>query len=201
MILQKQDLRMLRLPAALAVLLIGLGAGIMIASEKYLESARASRSVAEKQRAEAQDRVSKASEEEKEIRSHLIYFDRMAKQGLIGTRDRLDLIDTITGIKTQRKLIDIKYDIQPQQLVEYPGIVRTGSMDFYSSKMQLDMRLLHEEDLLNFVNDLQAAGQALFSMRQCKLNKMERPAGTALAPGLQADCTLDVINLVDTAPK
>jgi hypothetical protein len=195
--LDKQDFRQLRWPLLAASILFVAGAASLWFSERYLETARQNKIAAEKQRTAAQQRVAKASEEEREIRNHLVYFQRMADAGMIGTKNRLDLIEKIAAIKSQRKLFEIKYNIEAQKPVDYPGIVPTGAMEFVTSRMQLDMMLLHEEDLLNFLKDLQGAGQSLVSVRHCKMNRLERSAsGSGLTPGVQAQCVLDLINLV-----
>ena len=201
MMLQQQDMKLLRWPILGALLLIAIGAGALALSERQLDAARKLREQLQKQGKTAQERVSKASEEEKEIRNHLVYYQRMLDSGMVGPRNRLDLIETISGIKSQRKLLDIRYNIAPQKPVDYTGIVATGSMDFVTSRMQLDMMLLHEEDLLNFVRDLQAAGQSLVSVRQCTLVRSDRGMPVGLAPGVQARCVIDLITLIQGSPS
>ena len=107
MMLQKQDMKLLRWPIIGALLLIAIGAGALALSERQLDAARKLREQLQKQGKTAQERVSKASDEEKEIRSHLVYYERMVASGMVGPRNRLDLIETISGIKSQRKLLDI----------------------------------------------------------------------------------------------
>lgn len=195
--LDKQDFRQLRWPLLAAIVLMIAGAAALWFSEHYLNAARQAKSAAQKQRSAAQERVAKAAEEEREIRSHLVYFQRMTDAGMIGTKNRLDLIEKISAIKSQRKLFEIKYNIEAQKPVDYPGVSPTGAMDFVTSRMQLDMMLLHEGDLLNFLKDLQQAGQSLVSVRHCKLSRLDRGGtGGGLSPGVQAQCVIDLINLV-----
>jgi hypothetical protein len=195
--LGKQDLRLLRWPLLGASLLLFAGAATLWYAEYHLDLARQQQAATQKQRLAAQDRVAKASEEEREIRNHLVYFQRMVDAGIVGSKNRLDLVENISGIKNELKLFDIRYNIEPQKPVDYPGIAKTGAMEFVASRMQLDMRLLHEEDLLKFLRELQAKGQSMVSVRQCKLSRIDRGGATGpLAPGLQAQCSIDLINLV-----
>lgn len=195
--LTRQDVRQLRWPLLAASALVIAGAVALWFSEQYLDTAKKNKSATQMQRTTAQERVAKASEEEKEIRNHLVHFQRMADAGLIGAKSRLDLIEKIATIKAQRKLFEIKYSIDAQKPVDYPGVSATGAMEFVTSRMQLDMLLLHEEDLLHFFKDLQGAGQSLVSVRHCKLSRLERSAsGGGLSPGVQAQCVVDLINLV-----
>lgn len=199
--LQKQDLRRLRWPLVGALLLIATGVSALVAAENLLDAARKTREQLQKQSTSARERVAKASEEEKEILSQLVYYQRMLDAGMVGSRNRLDLIEAIAGIKSRRKLLDIRYNIEPQRAVDYAGVVTTGAMDFVTSRMQLDMMLLHEEDLLNFLTDLKSAGQSLVSVRQCTLTRADRGMPVGLAPGMQARCVVDLITLVQSRPS
>lgn len=197
MMFGKQDFRQLRWPLVAAGVLMIAGAATLWYAERYLDLARQQQAAALKQRIAAQERVAKASEEEREIRNHLVFYQRMVDSGMVGARNRLDLIEKITAIKAQLKVFDIKYNIEPQKPVDYPGIVQSGSMEFVTNRIQLDLLLLHEEDLFNFLRNLQGAGQSLVSVRSCRLNRLDRGgAGGALVPGVQAQCSIDLINLV-----
>ena len=197
MIIVRDDLRRLRLPFALAVTLAAAGAACLALSEYYLSNARATHDAARQSRVEAQERVSKASEEEREIHANLVYYDQMRQSGMLAEQNRLDWIDSITKIKNDRKLFEIKYAIEPQKPLDYPGIAG-GPTGFVVSKMKLEMLLLHEDDLLNFLADLQSAGKAKVAVRHCTVTRIEReapPTATALQPRLRAQCELDLISV------
>jgi hypothetical protein len=196
--IRRDDLKRLRVPAGIAAVLIGLGAASVVFSDQYLGQAADALQVARTQRAAAQERVSKVSEEEREIRESLIFYQRMQQQGMIGQENRLDWIDAIARIKAQRKLFEIKYSIDPQKPLDYPGIVPTKGAEFVMSRMKLDMLLLHEEDLLNFLSDLRATGRFHVSVRKCTMSRIERGAvlpGQALMPRLRSECQIDLITV------
>jgi hypothetical protein len=196
--IRREDVKRLRLPAGIAVLLIGLGIASVVASDHYLGQAVGALETARAQRAAAQERVSKVSEEEREIRESLIFYQRMQRQGMIGQENRLDWIDAIARIKAERKLFEIKYSIEPQKSLDYPGIVSTKGGQFVVSRMKLDMLLLHEEDLLNFLSDLRATGRFHVSVRRCTMSRIERGAiapGQALMPRLRSECQIDLVTV------
>ncbi len=198
----RDDLKRLRPQFALAAVLVVAGAACLVASDSYLESAKRNRDAARQSRIQAQDRVSKVSEEEHEIRENLVYFDQMRQHGMIGEQNRLDWIESIAKIKNDRKLFEIKYSIEAQKSLDYPGIVATGAADFVVSRMKLDMMLLHEEDLLDFLSDLDSAGKAQVSVRHCSLTRIDRgaPVAGALQPRLHADCQVDLISVKGLKP-
>jgi hypothetical protein len=196
--IRRDDLKRMRLHAGIAVVLLALGVGAIVASDGHLRRAVEARETARAQRAAAQERVSKVSEEEREIRESLIFYQRMQRQGMIGQENRLDWIDAIARIKSERKLFEIKYSIEPQKALDYPGIVPGKTADFVVSRMKLDMLLLHEEDLLNFLSDLRATGRFHVSVRRCSVSRIERGAvapGQALQPRLRSECHIDLITV------
>jgi hypothetical protein len=196
--IRREDLKRLRLPAGLAILLIALGAASVALTDHYLGQATDALQTARAQRAAAQERVSKVSEEEREIRESLIFYQRMQRQGMIGQENRLDWIDAIARIKAERKLFEIKYSIEPQKPLDYPGIVPMKGGQFVVSRMKLDMLLLHEEDLLNFLSDMRATERFHVSVRHCSISRIERGAvapGQALMPRLRSECQIDLVTV------
>jgi hypothetical protein len=196
--IRREDLKRLRLYAGVAALLVALGAGAIVVSDGYLRGAVGARETAQARRAAAQERVSKVSEEEREIRESLVFYQRMQRQGMIGQENRLDWIDAIARIKSERKLFEIKYSIEPQKPLDYPGIVPTKRGDYVDSRMRLDMLLLLEEDLLAFLSDLRATGRFHVSVRHCNVSRIERGAvapGQALMPRLRSECQIDLITV------
>ena len=56
------------------------------------------------------------------------------------------------------------------------------------------MLLLHEEDLLGFLQDLRASNKAYVSLRSCTLTPLEPAVTTqSVVPHLQSQCTVDLI--------
>jgi hypothetical protein len=200
--IRREDFKLMRLHAGIAAVLLGLGVAAIVVSDYYLRRTIEAGETARAQRAGAQERVSKVSEEEREIRESLIFYQRMQRQGMVGQENRLDWIDAIARIKSERKLFEIKYSIEPQKPLDYPGIVPAKPADFVVSRMKLDMLLLHEEDLLNFLSDLRASGRFHVSVRHCSLSRIERGVvapGQALLPRLRSDCQIDLITVDGTS--
>lgn len=192
------DLKQLRLPIVAAVGLIALGAAAVMLTSQELAAATKIRDATRLSRVGAQERVSRVSEEERDIRDNLVYYERMRQAGMIGGQSRLDLIDTITKIKSDRKLFEIRYTIEAQRPLDYPGIVTTDAADFVVTRVTLSMLLLHEGDFLDFLSDLQAAGKAHVSVRRCSVERIERGTAlstTSLQPRLRAECQVDFVSV------
>ena len=198
----RDDLKRLRVPLALAVLLSALGVACLTISGYYLDEAKSAREASRLARVGIQERMAKVSEEEREIRENLVHFEQMRQHGMMGEQNRIDWIESIARIKNSRKLFEIRYNIEAQRSLDYPGVVATGAADFVVSRMRLNMLLLHEGDLLNFLADLQAAGKGHVSVRRCTVTRIERgvPSATALQPRLRAECQVDLVSVRGIKP-
>jgi len=202
--LRRDDLRRLRGPIALAIGATLIGAVCLFLADSYRDSAMKTRAGTRATRVAAQERVLRVSEEEREIRENLIDYERMREQGMLGDQNRLDWIEAISRIKNNRKLFEIKYNIEAQRQLEYAGVVPASGAEFVVSRMRLDMLLLHENDLLDFLSDLQAARRAYVSVRQCNVTRLDRgsaPSGTSIRPRLRADCQVDLVSVRGMRPS
>ena len=143
----RDDLKRLRMPLAVAIMLLVLSAASLIASTYYLDEARTARDATRLSRVAAQERVLRVAEEERGIRDDLVYYEQMRQRGIVGEQSRLDWIESIARIKNDRRLFEIRYNFDAQKPLDYPGLVATGAADFVVSRLKLDMLLLHEGHL------------------------------------------------------
>ncbi|MCJ7838658.1 MAG: hypothetical protein MUP61_05535 [Burkholderiales bacterium] len=194
--LGRRDLKRLGLPVAVCLVLVVASVACYFAAEGYLQETRRMRTAASAQRAEIQKRLASASEEEREIKASLQQFQALAARGMVGEEKRLDWIDTVTAIKNERRLFNIRYSIEPQEELDYPGFSSGGSVKFLVSRVNVNLQLLHEEDLLNFIGELTRRGKPYLSVRNCDVQREGRAgSGTALSPRLRADCLFDLITI------
>ncbi len=194
------DLKRLRLPMAACVTLAVAGVGCYFAADNYLQGTKQLGAATSAQRAEVQTRLASANEEEREIKANLQEYKALAARGVIGEEKRLDWIDALTAIKTERRLFNIGYSIEPQKELDYPGFAPTAGVYFVSSRVKIDIQLLHEEDLLNFIDDLSKRSKLYVSARSCEVKRTDRGSGTVLAPRLQANCVFDLITIRHNKP-
>lgn len=198
-LLSKDDFRRIGLSIAVALAMVAGGAAAVVGTQRFLKVEQQSHKAALAKRNDLRTRLSRAREEELEIKQRIARFNELSERGVIGAERRLEWVEQIRRIRQARKLLDIQYEIAPQRIVEtaeLPG--GSGSFDFLASAMRLRMDLLHEEDLLNFLADLRAAISAHVQVDSCNL---ERVAGGGERSGarLRADCALDLITLSEKA--
>lgn len=154
--------------------------------------------VAEQQAQRMRDDAQRLKREEAELRAKIGEYHALLQHGIIGPEKRLDWVELIRTLQTERRLLGLEYEIYPQ----LPLSSRTlkadlGSHTYHSSAMHLIMPLLHEEDLTRFVGDLQARAPAMVRIRSCKVLRGATAHADeyTIPPLLHADCMLEWITL------
>jgi hypothetical protein len=199
MMLGPADLKRLRLPLAAALLLSGLGVGAVLYSEKNLADAEKLKNEGHARLVATRDRLTKVSQEEQEIRNNLVQFKQFEERGMAGAEKRLEWIEALAAVRQKRRLFQVQYYLDSQRAVDYPGVAQDqqgASAIFIANRVKLDLSLLHEEDLLNFLADLSGSG-TFASLRSCSITRTERAGagGGPLRPRLRANCVIDMITL------
>ena len=196
-----KDLKRLLLPIAACLALGLVGVACHFAAARFLQDTKNRGAALSAQRTEVQGRLDRANEEEREIKASLQQYRALVARGITGEEKRLDWVDTLTAIKNERRLFDLSYSIEPQKELDYPGFGAGSGVFFMTSRVKINLQLLHEEDLLNFIDDLTKRSKMYLSVRSCNIQRTDRASGaTALAPRLQADCVFDLITIRHTKP-
>jgi len=196
------NLKPLYLPLALAIVLIGIGVAALIATKQYLDQTLIQHKVALAERQAIQNKLSRATEEEREIREKLVDYRKLLARGVIGDERRLEWVETIGQIKNDYKLSEIKYQIEPQRTLELPGIAPTSDVEFRVSALKVDMQLLHEGDLFLFLDGLRSKLKAHVLVRSCSIQRIDRSGqDRGIAPRLRADCVIDLVTIRDKQLK
>ena len=188
-------LRHLRWALLAMLLMVAAGAAALFYAEQFHASAIAGQASAGAAQRDAQGKLARAREEEQELRATAARFQQLAQRGIIGEERRIDWIEQIRRIREARKLFDLQYEIAPQQPLD---AATTGSAyPFMASPMRLTMQLLHEEDLLGFLDDLTAQAPAYLRTRRCAVDRLPPPATPPVeaTPQLRAECELDWITI------
>lgn len=194
----KDDFSRIRLSLAAAVLMVAAGAAAVYASKQLIQAEKKNHASAQARRAESQNKLVRARDEEQELKQKIARYNALVSHGIIGEERRLEWVELIRRIRSERKLFDIEYEVIPQSPIGagiLPGA--SGSYEFLSSTMLMKMKLLHEEDLLNFIADLRASAGVFLRVRKCDVERLPRSSGEirGVPPQLAADCTIDWITI------
>lgn len=185
--LSPKDRRQLYFSGTLTVILIAIGAGLVWWSTQETKKAQASVLQAERRANDIRNRLRQINTEEQEIRNKSALYRQLEQRKIVGAEQRLDWIELIDSIREQHRLFEIDYEVSQQKQEGTP----VGDFRLSASDMSFHLPLLHEGDLLNFIEDLQQRAPALIHVKQCEISrstgKAERQAGE---PNLDAHCQL-----------
>ncbi len=195
------ELRKLAPAIAILLALLAAGGALVYWTQLQERAAAGALAAARAERAQARERLARIAEEEKEVNDKLAVYRRLQSLHILGPEQRLEWADAMTRIRTSRELLDMRYTVERQKtLVTVPG--KPANVDFFASTMKVELALLHEGDLLNFLHDLRESGNAFYSVRRCQIQRTGIAAtGASIVPRLRADCEIDLITIMDRAAK
>lgn len=201
MTLTRADLRRLLLPGLAALAMLAAGGALIWASRQALDDAQRELAAAQAERRRNDTRLARIAEEEREVKEKLDVYQQLKQLNVLGEERRLEWADAIARIRAQRELLDLRYRVERQKLLSsVKG--KPGSVDFFASAMKVDLALLHEDDLMRFLADLRASGNAYYSVTKCAMQRTGQAAtGTTITPRLRADCEIDLITIIDQGAK
>lgn len=142
---------------------------------------------AQVQRNDANNKLRQAENDKQEIQDYQPRFVTLRERGFVGEERRLDWMEQIQHIRENRKLLPITYEISTRQVFQVGPEVTLGNLELRGSKMKLQMGLLHEGDLLNFLDDLKHKG--FYTVQECKVKRAGAEPESAHLP-LAAECVI-----------
>ena len=109
-------------------------------------------------------------EEEKAIKNFLPRFISLYGNGVIGNEQRLNWIEELRNSGNEFHLSSLGYHIDSQSAYTPAFPVVLGSYRLYSSKMLLNMQLLHVGDFLKIFDSLDKNAKGIYSLTSCQLS-------------------------------
>ena len=193
--------RELTLPAAAFLALLAAGVTLIWTAQRALVQENRKLVTAQAERQQAQERLMRRAHEEREVRDHIEVYERLKELRIIGEERRLEWIEAIARIRAQRELLDLRYQVERQKVLKtLPG--SPAGLELRSSGMNVELALLHEGDLLGFLEDLRASGNAFYSVRSCTITRTGPAIPPAsIAPRLRAVCQIDLLTLAQGKEK
>ncbi len=119
-------------------------------------------------------------------------FNGYKSSGLVGEERRLSWIESLKATNKAIKLPNFTYRLLPQEKFERPGLRLRRGVEVNSAAMQLNMGLLHEEDIFSVFEGLRLSIESLFAVDSCILirnAKLGKPLDTQRA-NLSANCVI-----------
>lgn len=185
----------LQRPLGVLAAVIAIGAIVLYFTGVVLE--RAQRAVVQQQvqLREARIQLNKSGEEKETIVRYLGQYQYLQQIGFAGDEQRISWLDGLRLANQQTRLFGVDYQIGAQQPYPYAAELDPGPLTLHQSVMKINLKLLHEDDLMRFLGTLAQQGAGVFSVNQCVMERID--AGDILRnqPNLRAECELAWITL------
>ena len=111
--------------------------------------------------------------EEKLIEDYFPRYQELESAGIIGEERRLDWIDTLRKAAQRVELPSLRYVIDSQDLYRPEFSLPEGVFQIYSSKMDLNLGMLHEGDLPSLLTDLDRNAAGHYTVSGCDLQRAQ----------------------------
>lgn len=186
--------RPLAVSAVAFVVLLVAGVSLLWAARHTLAQQHRKLAAAQADRRHVAERLLRIVHEEREVRDHVALYQRLKELRILGDERRIEWVEALTRIRTERELLDLRYQVERQKVLK--TLPSSSGLELRSSSMNVELALLHEGDLLRFLGDLRSSGNAYYSVRQCTLTRAEPVASAGpIAPRLRGICQIDLITL------
>jgi hypothetical protein len=196
------DLATLRAPLALFAFVTAAGAagihytaGLVRIAEGKMSNQRATLLI-------GKDRYQRSGDEKETIVRYLGDYEQLQREGVVGEEQRINWIDGLRLANIQSELFGVDYQIGVQQPFVSGSGFDAGGLKLRQSVMKIRAPLLHEGDLLRFLETLERQRVGLFTMNQCALGRAG-PIGSTprYQPNLSAECELTWVTVIEDIEK
>ena len=119
--------------------------------------------------------------------------------GFVGRESRVDWIETLRTTARALTLPRVAYAIEPQLKATAPvqSVMQGNAIQVHLSKMQLEMGLVHELDLLRFFDELQSSAPGLIRVDGCELDwQVETERRMRTGANIRASCSISIFSVI-----
>ena len=189
------SLKTLQRPLGVLAAVITLSAIVLYYTDLTFHSARRAATQQQAQLREARIQLNKSGEEKATIVRYLDQYQQLQQFGFVGEEQRINWLDGLRLANQQARLFGVDYQIGAQQPYPFAAELDPGPLMLRQSLMKLNLKLLHEDDLMRFLRTLAQQGAGVFSVNQCMMERAAAGDNLRNQPNLRAECELAWITL------
>ncbi len=97
-------------------------------------------------------------------------YDGYLSSGLVGAERRLSWIETLESVNEVLRLPKLSYTLMPQEAFKKPQLNVDRNIQLNSTPMNLEMDLLHEEDLFAVFEGISGTINNLYTIDSCNIS-------------------------------
>lgn len=188
--MNNEELKALRLPLAVLLTVIAMVAGAVYYTDLLAKQAAVALTQQKSAFQSAQSRMRQSGDEKNTIIQYVDKYRELEKSGFAGEEQRINWLDALRNANSRAELFGVNYQIGVQHPYPYAAEFDPGGIALQESIMELDMRLLHEGDLLRFLDALRDQKVGLFHVKECALLRTDKTETLRNQPYLNAKCDL-----------
>ncbi len=159
----------LRQPLQRSGVVLGLVLALMTAAGMYNSHIGQQRQTTQQSFQGTVQEYRSALDAEQIMRTETERFSQLHARGFVGPEPRLRWIEDVRQTAAAAGVVTIRYELEPR--AAYSSSISTGSFQLFASLMRLELELLHEGDLLNFLESLDQRDSGLFELISCSLRR------------------------------
>jgi len=139
--------------------------------------------------------LNKKSKEIALVDDYLEAYTALTDNGFIGDERRLSWVESIKAANKEIKLPTFDYSIAVQGDYIRPGLKQNKHVKAYASKMDLDLGVLHEEDIFRVFKILDEKVQSHFVLEACEISIGQNRELKIDKANLKAHCVVNWVHL------
>lgn len=194
MTFSKSDLSLMRWDLIAICASVLISAAILFGGEQYAKESRKALRDAQAQFNAAHNSLTDARDDQENMAAYSDEYALLQQYNIIGDDRRLDWIEGLKNLRQQNLVADFRYTIVPQRLYTPQPPIDSGNFDIRYSEMNLSFNLLHEGQLLEFLDALRNRVKGWYQLEGCTLlrtasaNEGEEVATPNALTNLTAEC-------------
>ncbi len=175
---------------ALAIAAV-LAAVILVASYRFWETNNRALKRATAELGVAEQEYRRLDELEQMIATYYPRFQDLEREGVIGEERRLTWTEALKRADEELKLPSLSYSIDTQNRHKAEYSLPEGAYKLFASEMNLEVGMLHGDDLFRLFSRLDESAGGIFSVDYCSVARVRETPGSWEAAHLRATCKLN----------
>jgi len=146
-----------------------LGAALMTFSVNYRLDAEERLATEQRGLYALSSKYRKARQDKILIDNYLQHYYQLEQQGMVGKERRLNWVDTLRASVKSLEVPHMHFQFAPQRVLQKNIISAGSNLVVNTSRMKLDVGLLHEVDLLRLFTELEQQVTGMFNIDKCSM--------------------------------
>lgn len=216
----------LRFSVFVALAGLGVAIFLIGGSYLYWQSEKRASSMSQNLLQDQRNRLEAIKRERDDLQGSEETYKKLIAGGAFLLEQRLDFVEAIDVLRKRHRLMGLEYDVFPQRPLKFGTGANYPAVDVMASRIRMKIKTYHDRDLVAFLDEFPRIKRGFFPIDQCAIKRVfevsnqapspsppagqgsppstaEVPAATptamtdAVAPLIEADCTMEWITLKD----